>query len=157
MVICKPSKFNLGTLPPQFTSIRNPRNVQLSKAGEFSSSRNCMVFSSRLNPSATQYSSKKKENQSVRNQRKRDEEEEEEIDAEEKGRERNVHCEVEVVSWRERRIKAETLVHADVESVWNALTDYERLADFVPNLVSRLLLLLTSNPYSNVFEKWLCG
>ncbi|KAH9621385.1 hypothetical protein KSS87_007199 [Heliosperma pusillum] len=50
-------------------------------------------------------------------------------------RERQVNCEVEVVSWRERRIKAEISVNSDVDSVWNALTDYERLADFVPNLV----------------------
>ncbi|KAK6128372.1 hypothetical protein DH2020_037884 [Rehmannia glutinosa] len=49
--------------------------------------------------------------------------------------ERKVKCEVEVISWRERRIKAEISVNADVESVWNALTDYERLADFIPNLV----------------------
>ncbi|XP_021772641.1 uncharacterized protein LOC110736661 [Chenopodium quinoa] len=48
---------------------------------------------------------------------------------------RKVNCEVEVISWRERRIKAEITVNSDVESVWNALTDYERLADFVPNLV----------------------
>ncbi|XP_039123061.1 uncharacterized protein LOC120259516 [Dioscorea cayenensis subsp. rotundata] len=47
----------------------------------------------------------------------------------------SVHCEMETVSWRERRIKACILVDADVESVWNVLTDYERLADFVPNLV----------------------
>ncbi|KAJ8548280.1 hypothetical protein K7X08_030749 [Anisodus acutangulus] len=52
------------------------------------------------------------------------------------GVEKKVGCEVEVVSWRERKIKAEILVNADVDSVWNALTDYERLADFVPNLVS---------------------
>ncbi|XP_073150472.1 uncharacterized protein [Henckelia pumila] len=50
--------------------------------------------------------------------------------------ERTVDCEVEVISWRERRIKAEISVNADVGSVWNALTDYERLADFIPNLVS---------------------
>nr|GMC64560.1 Polyketide cyclase [Ipomoea batatas] len=49
---------------------------------------------------------------------------------------RVVHCEVQVVSWRERRIKAEISVNADVDSVWDALTDYECLADFVPNLVS---------------------
>lgn len=53
------------------------------------------------------------------------------------GGERKVHCEVEVISWRERRIKAEISVNADVDSVWNALTDYERLADFIPNLVCR--------------------
>ncbi|XP_074311640.1 uncharacterized protein LOC141647388 [Silene latifolia] len=54
---------------------------------------------------------------------------------ERESRERQVNCEVEVVSWRERRIKAEISVNSDVDSVWNALTDYERLADFVPNLV----------------------
>ncbi|MCD7454779.1 hypothetical protein HAX54_026073 [Datura stramonium] len=52
------------------------------------------------------------------------------------GLEKKVRCEVEVVSWRERKIKAEIFVNADVDSVWNSLTDYERLADFVPNLVS---------------------
>jgi hypothetical protein len=51
--------------------------------------------------------------------------------------ERKVHCEVEVISWRERRIKAQILVYADIQSVWNSLTDYERLADFIPNLVCR--------------------
>ena len=57
--------------------------------------------------------------------------------SEEEEEERKVHCEVQVISWRERRIKAEVVVNADVASVWDALTDYERLADFVPNLVSR--------------------
>lgn len=51
--------------------------------------------------------------------------------------ERKVKCDVEVISWRERRIRAEISVNADIESVWYALTDYERLADFIPNLVSR--------------------
>ena len=65
------------------------------------------------------------------------EEEEEEEDEEEEEIERKVHCEVEVISWRERRIKAQIPIHANIHSVWNALTDYERLADFIPNLVSR--------------------
>nr|POF00145.1 hypothetical protein CFP56_19101 [Quercus suber] len=34
------------------------------------------------------------------------------------------------------RIKAQISVHAHIQSVWNALTDYERLADYIPNLVS---------------------
>ncbi|XP_074566609.1 uncharacterized protein LOC141823247 [Curcuma longa] len=46
-----------------------------------------------------------------------------------------VHCEVDVVSWRERRVQAWILINADVESVWSVLTDYERLADFIPNLI----------------------
>ncbi|KAL2347164.1 hypothetical protein Fmac_001164 [Flemingia macrophylla] len=49
--------------------------------------------------------------------------------------EREVHCELQVISWRERAINAQISVDADTESVWNALTDYERLADFIPNLV----------------------
>ncbi|XP_058731122.1 uncharacterized protein LOC131602914 [Vicia villosa] len=48
---------------------------------------------------------------------------------------REVHCELQVVSWRERRVKAEISINADIDSVWNALTDYEHLADFIPNLV----------------------
>ncbi|KNA22884.1 hypothetical protein SOVF_030170 [Spinacia oleracea] len=61
--------------------------------------------------------------------------EEQHLQQERENWERKVNCEVEVISWRERQIKAEVKVNADVESVWNALTDYERLADFVPNLV----------------------
>ncbi|CAN8298804.1 unnamed protein product [Cochlearia groenlandica] len=49
--------------------------------------------------------------------------------------ERKVRCEVDVVSWRERRIRGEIWVDSDSQSVWNVLTDYERLADFIPNLV----------------------
>ncbi|GAA0157833.1 hypothetical protein LIER_15012 [Lithospermum erythrorhizon] len=64
------------------------------------------------------------------------EEEEERLVLGSVGWERKVNCEVEVVSWRERRVKAEILVDADIHSVWTALTDYERLADFIPNLVS---------------------
>ncbi|RWW11847.1 hypothetical protein GW17_00024519 [Ensete ventricosum] len=57
----------------------------------------------------------------------------------ERGGAEEVHCEVDVVSWRERRVRAWILVNADVESVWSVLTDYERLADFVPNLVYRIV------------------
>ncbi|KAJ8755613.1 hypothetical protein K2173_022208 [Erythroxylum novogranatense] len=49
--------------------------------------------------------------------------------------ERKVKCQVEVISWRERRIKGQILVYANLQSVWNSLTDYDRLADFIPNLV----------------------
>lgn len=48
---------------------------------------------------------------------------------------REVHCELQVVSWRERRVKADISINADINSVWNSLTDYEHLADFIPNLV----------------------
>ncbi|KAF0912379.1 hypothetical protein E2562_014033 [Oryza meyeriana var. granulata] len=46
-----------------------------------------------------------------------------------------VQCDVDVVSWRERRVFASVAVGADVDTVWRVITDYERLADFIPNLV----------------------
>lgn len=58
------------------------------------------------------------------------------VEEDERG-ERKVRCEVDVISWRERRIRGEIWVDSDSQSVWNVLTDYERLADFVPNLVCR--------------------
>jgi hypothetical protein len=42
-----------------------------------------------------------------------------------------------VVSWRERRVLASVPVAADVDTLWQVITDYERLADFIPNLVQR--------------------
>ncbi|XP_024012178.1 uncharacterized protein LOC18019007 [Eutrema salsugineum] len=56
------------------------------------------------------------------------------VEDDERG-ERKVRCEVDVISWRERRIRGEIWVDSDSQSVWNVLTDYERLADFIPNLV----------------------
>ncbi|CAL4928287.1 unnamed protein product [Urochloa decumbens] len=46
-----------------------------------------------------------------------------------------VKCDVDVVSWRERRVLASVAVAADVDTLWQVITDYERLADFIPNLV----------------------
>jgi hypothetical protein len=57
-----------------------------------------------------------------------------------------VQCDVDVVSWRERRVFASVAVAADVDTVWRIITDYERLADFVPNLVHRSALLGSSLP-----------
>lgn len=75
-------------------------------------------------------------NLASRNRKKEEEEEEVERETEVVVGERKVKCEVEVISWRERRIRSEIAVNADAESVWSALTDYERLADFIPNLVT---------------------
>ncbi|KAL5555177.1 hypothetical protein UlMin_037413 [Ulmus minor] len=131
MVACKLCNFNFGTLSPQFNSFTKHRWTQNSNS-------NWVVFSAidgpRWSSSGPHYSPKYyKENRSMKKKQRKLEEED---DDDEEGGKRKVHCEVELVSWRERRIKAEIPVHADVESIWNALTDYERLADFVPNLVS---------------------
>lgn len=54
-----------------------------------------------------------------------------------KAEEREVQCDVETVSWRERHISASVSIEASEERVWEVLTDYERLAEFIPNLVRR--------------------
>lgn len=48
---------------------------------------------------------------------------------------RTVDCRVDVISWRERHITASIVINAYEQSVWDVLTDYERLAEFIPNLV----------------------
>lgn len=47
----------------------------------------------------------------------------------------DAECHVEVISWRERRITASVVVDASPQRVWDVLTDYERLSEFIPNLV----------------------
>lgn len=53
---------------------------------------------------------------------------------------RGVKCDVDVVSWRERRVLASVPVAADVDTLWQVITDYERLADFIPNLVQSVTI-----------------
>lgn len=48
-----------------------------------------------------------------------------------------VECKIETVAWRKRHISASIEVAATSEQVWGVLTDYERLADFIPNLAKR--------------------
>lgn len=51
--------------------------------------------------------------------------------------ERQVNCQVEAVSWRERHISASISIDAVQERVWEVLTDYGSLAEFIPNLTRR--------------------
>ena len=46
-------------------------------------------------------------------------------------------CRVETISWRERLVIASILIEAPPLTVWKVLTDYEKLSDFIPNLVYR--------------------
>eukprot|EP00250_Pteridium_aquilinum_P019919 c24624_g1_i1 orf=315-2870(-) len=52
-----------------------------------------------------------------------------------RGSKYNAECHVEVVSWRERRITASIEIEASPQRVWEVLTDYERLSEFIPNLI----------------------
>ncbi|KAL5754182.1 hypothetical protein ACOSP7_022402 [Xanthoceras sorbifolium] len=87
----------------------------------------CLIYHSSLNNTRTRIRASASRNNNLKISKLPKEEDDNE--------KRKVHCEVDVISWRERRIKAEIWVQADIDSVWNALTDYERLADFIPNLV----------------------
>lgn len=139
MITCKASKFNHGAPSPLYTSKRGLKHVQFYRTCQTPHNKKCMVFSSLADgPRWNQYrhftGNKNKDGSSTVYKKPRNPEEAEEEE------ERKVHCEVDMISWRERRIKAEISVNADIDSVWNALTDYERLADFIPNLVSRYCL-----------------
>ena len=49
----------------------------------------------------------------------------------------DVYIEVKTLEKNSRRIESRIPVDASLDTVWNILTDYERLADFIPNLVYR--------------------
>ncbi|KAF8411776.1 hypothetical protein HHK36_004335 [Tetracentron sinense] len=122
MISCNTSNFSFSSFCFRPACKRNPRNLGFLLTNH-SLGNKCRAFSSidrqKWNPRSRPAWDKSRE----------------EEDDEDREGERKVHCEVDVISWRERRIKATVLVYADLESVWNALTDYERLADFIPNLV----------------------
>lgn len=80
----------------------------------------------------------KNPNRSHVSRKKEEKEEKEKQKEEELG---HVRCDVQVISWRERAVHASIVVNAHVDSVWSVLTDYERLADFIPNLVYRYLFV----------------
>lgn len=53
---------------------------------------------------------------------------------------RAVGVQVVKTSWNSRLIHASVDVHADLECVWKALTDYENLGQFIPSLVENRCL-----------------
>ncbi|CAK7354638.1 unnamed protein product [Dovyalis caffra] len=129
MITCKASSFNFETSP----SHQIPLKRYLPSLPAKYTSRKSTVVSCSSFAEGQQWNARIAHSTAKASQRANKFQKEEE----EGEGERKVYCEVEVISWRERRIKAQTLVNADIQSVWNALTDYERLADFIPNLVCR--------------------
>lgn len=129
MITCKASSFNFETNPSHQITLKRylPSSQAKYRPSHRSTAVSCSsssVGGQKWNTTTTKASQREKKSQK-----------EEGEEGEEGEGERKVHCEVEVISWRERRIKAQILVYADIQSVWNSLTDYERLADFIPNLV----------------------
>ncbi|KZV16472.1 hypothetical protein F511_10084 [Dorcoceras hygrometricum] len=52
----------------------------------------------------------------------------------------NIEIEIENTGKNSRRIRSKVVVQANLQTLWEVLTDYERLADFIPGLaVSQLL------------------
>ncbi|XP_060217513.1 uncharacterized protein LOC132644876 [Lycium barbarum] len=61
-------------------------------------------------------------------------------DTGEEGDDDGVEIEIEKMGKNRRRIRSKVAVNASLQNVWDVLTDYERLADFIPGLaVSQLL------------------
>ncbi|XP_077248836.1 polyketide cyclase/dehydrase/lipid transporter isoform X2 [Tasmannia lanceolata] len=127
MIHCKASHFSFCSSSLQPTHKTNPINLSFLLPSHACIHNKFRVFSS---------FPVDRHKQNPRNQSATDKFKEKEEQNGEEEDERQVHCEVDVISWRERRIKAWVLVYSDVESVWNVLTDYEKLADFIPNLIS---------------------
>ncbi|KAG6595620.1 hypothetical protein SDJN03_12173, partial [Cucurbita argyrosperma subsp. sororia] len=136
MIVCRPLRFNLGPSLPPASGVyaRQPEYCPTSSSSSLSLRTKCVSVSAAegFDWNSSEYFTKSfslKRGSGVYGGRDGNGEGEVE-------RERDVYCEVEVVSWRERQIRANIFVNSGIESVWNALTDYERLADFIPNLVS---------------------
>ena len=81
------------------------------------------------------------------------EEEEEEEEEEEKELEYGdgVYIEIEKLESNSRRIRSRIDIDAPLQTVWNILTDYERLADFIPGLAVCQLLRKSDN-FARIFQ-----
>ena len=62
-----------------------------------------------------------------------------------------VEMEMETAGKNTRRIEARVEIEVPLETVWSVLTDYERLADFIPGLAQSQLLLHSPN-YARLFQ-----
>ncbi|XP_071716355.1 uncharacterized protein [Rutidosis leptorrhynchoides] len=58
-----------------------------------------------------------------------------EINERDSGDDDGIEVEIEKLSKNRRRIRSTVVIDASVERIWGILTDYERLADFIPSLV----------------------
>ena len=62
-----------------------------------------------------------------------------------------VYLEIEKLEKSSRRIRSRIDIDAPLQTVWNILTDYERLADFIPGLAVCQLLQKKDN-YARLFQ-----
>ncbi|XP_027175441.1 uncharacterized protein LOC113774965 isoform X1 [Coffea eugenioides] len=63
----------------------------------------------------------------------------------------DVDTEIQKTGYNRRRIQSRVSVDASLQSVWNVLTDYEKLADFIPGLAVSQLLQKTDN-FARLFQ-----
>ncbi|XP_041022083.1 uncharacterized protein LOC121263320, partial [Juglans microcarpa x Juglans regia] len=76
----------------------------------------------------------------------------EEEEEEEKSEPRDGLCiEIEKLGKNTRRIRSRIAIDAPLHTIWNILTDYERLSDFIPGLALSQLLQKTHN-YARLFQ-----
>lgn len=61
------------------------------------------------------------------------------------------YFEIEKLGKNTRRIRSRIIIEAPFHTLWNILTDYERLADFIPGLAVSQLLHKTDN-YARLFQ-----
>ncbi|KAK6151429.1 hypothetical protein DH2020_014064 [Rehmannia glutinosa] len=64
----------------------------------------------------------------------------------------NIEVEIEKTGKNSRRIRSKVAIQASLQAVWDILTDYERLADFIPGLAVCQLLDKREN-FARLFQK----
>ncbi|KAL2480880.1 Polyketide cyclase/dehydrase and lipid transport protein [Abeliophyllum distichum] len=74
-----------------------------------------------------------------------------EVPVEPESRDDGIEIEIEKTGKNSRRIRSKVTMEASLETVWGILTDYERLADFVPGLAVCRLLEKSDN-FARIFQ-----
>ncbi|XP_043710652.1 uncharacterized protein LOC122659619 [Telopea speciosissima] len=63
----------------------------------------------------------------------------------------DIEIEIQKLGNNSRRIRSRIAIDASLETIWNLLTDYERLADFIPGLAVSQLLEKREN-FARIFQ-----
>ncbi|XP_065635975.1 uncharacterized protein LOC112022421 isoform X2 [Quercus suber] len=141
--------------PHLFLNHHNPRNLNLILATNSASAPIPSLCLPRLFllPHLYCSSSSSSSNLDLGGNENSDVEDEEEEEEEENELENGdgVYIEIEKLESNSRRIRSRIDVDAPLQTVWNILTDYERLADFIPGLAVCQLLQKSDN-FARLFQ-----
>lgn len=143
--------FNAATSASSARNFNNPNNetLQIVAASPRSISLPKVVRSASSNADLSDDDSNPDEYSSSLDGQEEERDEEEDVDEEDEELELEcgdgVYIEIEKLERNTRRIRSRIAIDAPLHAIWNILTDYERLADFIPGLAVSQLLNKTGN------------